>query len=116
MNSYHVSYLSAGPRNSSIPGARRTANVRKNSGFWLVASGDDQIQGHGYGRVPHRVRLLKVKNHLQVEVNGKLSVSFTDDGKTYGPVWGDGYIGLRQMNHILSATYQNLRVYRVEDK
>jgi hypothetical protein len=114
VNSYHVSYLSAGPRNSSIPGARRTANVRKNSGFWLVASGDDQIQGHGYGRVPHHIRLLKVKNHLQVEVNGKLSVSFTDDGKTYGPVWGDGYIGLRQMNHILSATYQNLRVYRVD--
>ena len=116
VNSYHVSYLSAGERDSSIPGPRRTANVRKNSGFWLVASGDDQIQGHGYGRVPHRVRLLKVRNHLQVEVNGKLSVSFTDDGKTWGPAWGDGYIGLRQMNHILSATYQNLRVYRVESK
>ncbi|MCK5802023.1 MAG: DUF1961 family protein [Lentisphaeria bacterium] len=116
VNSYHISYLSAGKRQSGIPGARRTANVRKNSGFWLVACGDDQIQGHGYGRVPHHVRLLKLENRLQVEVNGKLSVRFTDDGETWGPVWGDGYIGLRQMNHTLSATYRNLRVHQVENK
>jgi hypothetical protein len=113
IDSYHVSYLSAGERDSAIPGPRRAANVRKNSGFWLVACGDDQIQGRGYGRVPHHVRLLKVGNRLQVEVNGKLSVNFDDDGKTWGTVWGDGYVGLRQMNHLLSARYSGLRVYRV---
>ena len=111
VNSYHVSYLAAGRRGTSIPGDRRTANARKNSGFWLVACGDDQIQGKGLGRGPHRVRILKDGNRVRVEANGRLSVAFDDDGQTYGPVWGDGYIGLRQMNHLGSARYSNLRVY-----
>ena len=114
IDSYHVSYLSSGERDSAIPGPRRTANVRKNSGFWLVACGDDQIQGRGYGRMPHRVRLLRLGNEIWAEANGRLSVHFADDGKTYGPVLGGGYVGLRQMNHILSASYRNLRVFAVE--
>lgn len=116
VDSYHVSYLAAGQRLTAIPGPRRSANVRKNSGFWLVACGDDQILGHELGRGPHRVRILKVGNQVRVEGNGKLSVAFDDDGKTWGPVLGDGYIGLRQMNHLLSAQYENLRVYEVSRK
>ncbi|MBN1513529.1 MAG: DUF1961 family protein [Phycisphaerae bacterium] len=116
VNSYHVSYI-AGDTRMGVTDAppRRTANVRKNSGFWLVACGDDQIQGKGLGPGPHRVRLLKVGNKIRMEVNGLLSVAFDDDGKTWGPVWCDGYIGLRQMNHLLSARYENLKVYRVTD-
>ncbi|MBT3380090.1 MAG: DUF1961 family protein [Lentisphaerae bacterium] len=116
VDSYHVSYLAAGQRRTAIPGPRRSANVRKNSGFWLVACGDDQILGHDLGRGPHRVRILKMGNLVRVEANGKLSVAFDDDGETWGPVLGDGYIGLRQMNHLLSAQYENLRVYEVSRK
>jgi hypothetical protein len=116
VNSYHVSYIAGGERGSETNSApRRSTNVRKNSGFWLVACGDDQIQGKGLGPGPHRVRLLKVGNKMQMEVNGLLSVEFEDDGKTWGPVWEDGYIGLRQMNHLLSARYENMKVYRVTD-
>jgi hypothetical protein len=107
IDSYHVSYLAAD---------RRMANIRKNSGFWLVACGNDQIFGHGLGRGPHHVRILKVKNQIRIEANGKLSVAFDDDGKTYGPVLGDGYMGLRQMNQLYSAQYENLRVYEVTEK
>jgi uncharacterized protein DUF1961 len=115
VNSYHVSYLAASGHHT-MGGDRRSANCRKNSGFWLVACGDDQIQGKQMGRGPHRVRFLKVGNQIRVEANGKLSVEFDDDGKTYGPVWGDGYIGLRQMNHLLSAQYKNLKVCAVKPK
>jgi hypothetical protein len=115
INSYHVSYLAASG-GAGMGGPRRTANVRKNSGFWMVACGEDQIQGKGLGRGPHKVKFLKVGNKIRVEANGRLSVSFDDDGKTYGPVLTDGYIGLRQMNHLLSAGYSNLKVYSVELK
>jgi len=115
VNSYHVSYLAASSA-GSIAGCRRSANCRKNSGFWLVACGDDQIFGRNLGRGPHRVRFLKVGHKIRVEANGRLSVVFDDDGKTYGPVWSDGYIGLRQMNHLLSAQYQNLKVHAVRTK
>jgi hypothetical protein len=53
-------------------------NIRKNSGFRLVACGDDQILGHGLGRGPHHVRILKFENRIRVEANGKLSVAFDD--------------------------------------
>ena len=116
VNSYHVSYLAADKTGQGLYGPRRTANVRKNSGFWLVACGEDQIQGKGLGRGPHRVRILKDGPSIRVEANGRLSVAFDDDGKTWGPVWGDGYIGLRQMNNTRSARYRNLRVYAVQRK
>jgi len=115
VNSYHVSYLAASS-SGTMGGCRRSANCRKNSGFWLVACGDDQIFGKNLGRGPHHVRFLKVGNKIRVEANHRLSVAFDDDGKTYGPAWGDGYIGLRQMNHLLSAQYQNLKVYAVKEK
>ena len=116
VNSYHVSYLAADKTGQGLYGPRRTANVRKNSGFWLVACGEDQIQGKGLGRGPHRVRILKDGPSIRVEANGRLSVAFDDDGKAWGPVWGDGYIGLRQMNHTRSGRYRDLRVYAVQRK
>ncbi len=113
INSYHVSYLAADQSGQGIFGPRRTANVRKNSGFWLIACGDDQIQGKGMGRGPHPVRILKNGNQLRIEANHRSSVAVDDDGKTWGPVWTDGYIGLRQMNHTGSARYRNLKVSRI---
>jgi len=110
LNNYHVSYWAV----SSGGVGRRTANLRKNYGFFLPACGIDRIEGKGAG--PHRVRLLKVGNKIRLETCGRLSLLFDDDGHTYGPVWGAGRIGLRQMGHTHRASYTYYRVWQVSRK
>ena len=93
---------------------RRTVNLRKNAGFLMPAVGIDRIGGAGPG--PHRVRILKVGNKIQVETRGKLALIFEDDGQTYGPVLNDGYIGLRQMGHSRQVSYTHFKVWRVDPR
>jgi len=112
LNSYHISYWACASTDGGTP--RRTANLRKNFGFYLPSCGIDRIAGQGPG--PHLVRLLKVGGKIQLETCGRLSLVFDDDGKTYGPVWGDGYIGLRQMGHTHRASYTHFKVWKVEPK
>ena len=109
LNSYHVSYWACSESQGGI--ARRTSNVRKNHGFFLVSCGIDRIAGEGPG--PHRVRLLKVGGKLRVETRGEMAAAFDDDGLTYGPVWGSGAIGLRQMGHTHRASYTHFQVWKV---
>jgi hypothetical protein len=92
---------------------RRTANLRKNSGFHLLASGDDHLTGRAG---PHRVRLLKVGGAIRLETDGEMSLRFDDDGTTYGPILRDGIIGLREMAYTGEASYMQLRVWRVNRK
>ena len=108
LNCYHVSYWACDANGLH----RRTANLRKNFGFYLSACGNDNIAGKGPG--PHRVRLLKVGGKIRIETCGVLSLAYDDDGKTYGPVWGEGCIGLRQMVYTESASYGYFKVSRVE--
>ena len=61
----------------------------------------------------HKVTLYKRGNQIRLAVNGVLTISFDDDGKTYMPVWGTGKIGLRQMAHTHTGMYDNFRVYRI---
>ena len=103
LNNYHCSYW-AGPR--------RTANLRKNHGFFLTTCGVDRIMGQGTG--PHRVRLLKAGGAIRLEIRGQLAVTLDDDGRTYGPVLTGGYIGLRQMGHTRKMTYSSFKVYEVK--
>ena len=105
IDGYHTSYWAAG---------RRTANVRKNFGFYLVDCGCDRIDGQGPG--PHRVRVLKAGGKLRLEVGGRLACAFDDDGATYGPVLKSGAIGLRQMAHTHRASYGRFRVWAVEPR
>jgi len=107
LNNYHISYWAC----DAVGGHRRTANLRKNFGFYLPTCGPDHIAGHGAG--PHRVRLLKVGGKIRLETRDALSVAFDDDGATYGPIWGDGYIGLRQMGHTHRASYSHFKVWKV---
>jgi hypothetical protein len=109
LNSYHVSYWACSAAQGGI--ARRTSNVRKNHGFYLVSCGIDRIAGQGPG--PHRVRVLKVGGKLRVETRGAVAAAFDDDGSTYGPDWGSGAIGLRQMGHTHRASYTHFRVWEV---
>jgi hypothetical protein len=76
--------------------------------------GIDRIGGEGPG--PHRVRVLKVGNRIQIETRGRIAVDYTDDGKTYGPVLKDGFIGLRQMAHSRQVSYTHFKVWKVDPK
>ena len=103
---YHISYYASTP---SSPG-RITSNMRKNSGFYLVANGPPGIEP-GSDAV-HAVRLIKDAAHIQLQVDGKVIIDWTDDGKRYGPVLGGGKIGLRQMQWTVGQ-YRNFRVYEL---
>lgn len=110
LDSYHVSYWAT----SATGAGRDTANIRKNHGFHLVSQGLDFITGSGPG--PHRVRILKLGGRIEVEVNGRLSVSWTDDGQTHGPGLQGGRIGLRQMVHTHACSYPHFKVWSVTAK
>jgi hypothetical protein len=108
IDSYHVSPWAADDKN-----LRRTANMRKNSGFMLVSVGNDLIGGSGPG--PHTVRILKRGGHVQVESKGILVLEYKDDGTAHGPVYDQpGLIGLRFMAHGESAVVHHLKVWQVE--
>jgi hypothetical protein len=109
INCYHTSYWATNPDGAP----RRTANLRKNAGFHLLASGDDHIAGRPG---PQRVRVLKVGGAIRLETNGEMSLRFDDDGSTYGPTLRDGLIGLRQMAYTGETTYTQLRVWEVKHK
>jgi len=107
INCYHVSYWAV----AATGEARGTSHIRKNHGFHLVSMGRDFIAGQGSG--PHRIRVLKLGNQITVEANGKIEVRWEDDGKTFGPVWKEGRIGLRQMQHTGQCSYTHFKVSAV---
>ena len=108
LDCYHTSYWASNPDGT----ARGTAHIRKNFGSNLVAMGRDFIVGQGAG--PHRVRVLKLGNRITVEADGKIEVRWEDDGKTFGPVLQNGWIGLRQMAHTGECHYTNFKVWAVK--
>lgn len=116
INSYHVSYMAnfaADDHGNILP--RRTTNLRKNDGFFMVASGNERIHREGEGA--NTVRLLKHENRIRLEVNGQIVLAFDDDEVLYGlPVWGGGKIGLRQMSRTGFALYPDFRVYSIKEK
>ena len=104
INCYHISYFANTP---SAPG-RITSNIRKNSGFYLVANGPPGI-APGSQEV-HRLRLVKDSDHIQLQVDDRVVIDSTDDGRSYGPALGAGKIGLRQMQWTV-ARYRDFRVH-----
>jgi hypothetical protein len=81
--------------------------MRRNAGFHLVANGPPGI-APGSQEV-HGVRLIKDDAHVQLLVDGRVIIDFTDDGRQYGPVLGAGQIGFRQMQWT-TAGYRELRI------
>ena len=107
ITSYHVSYY------ANTPGflGRATSNLRKNNHFHLLASGPVAILP-GSKRI-HRVLLIKDDAHIQLQVDGKVSIDFTDPGGSrYGPAHRGGKIGLRQMQWTV-ARYRGFRVWEL---
>ncbi len=102
LKGYHISYWAGG---------RGTANVRKNPGFALVATGPDRIR-EAAAEAFQVVRLYKKGGTIRLMVDDVIAVAFDDDGRSHGPVWNHrGWIGLRQMGHTVRCEYDHLTVY-----
>jgi hypothetical protein len=84
--------------------------LRKNPGFRLAAEGPslttEPLQG------VHRLRILKVGAHIEVEVNGKVTVQWDDAENPLGA----GRIGLRSMEGVEVVAYDNFQVWQVTPK
>lgn len=98
---YSDSYWS---RNTEAESA--TNRLRKNPGFKLVTEGRSLTTGAT--DVVHRVRILKVGSHVEIEINGKIIVKWDDPEKPLGA----GRIGLRSMEGVTMVTYDNFKVWR----
>ncbi len=105
LNNYHTSYWAGG---------RGTANLRKNKGFHLVASGRDFIELGS----PGEFQVVQVYNRnglIHLLVDGQLVLDWRDDGQ-YGPKNNHpGWLALRQMAHTHSARYGRVAVYPVKE-
>ncbi|NBV52123.1 MAG: DUF1961 family protein [Verrucomicrobia bacterium] len=102
LNNYHISYWA---------GERGTANVRKNAGFHLVATGKDLVSPAPADSF-QTIHLYKRGGTIRLMVDDVIEVAFDDDGKTHGPVWmHSGWIGLRQMAHTIRCEYDDLKVF-----
>lgn len=108
-NSYHISFWAA-----PFDIVRRTANLRKNNGFFLLAAGDDRIVEKGPG--PHKIRVLKSGGRIAAEINGVKVFDYLDDGESHGPVFTDGYLGLRMMGDSKWLKISDFKVYSLEDE
>jgi hypothetical protein len=108
VNSYHISYYASTPNYIGRP----TSNLRKNNQFYLVSSG--QIAIPAASKDIHHIRLVKDGAHIQFQCDGEVSIDFIDPGgQRYGPVYGGGKLGLRQMQWTV-ARYRNLRVWELQ--
>jgi hypothetical protein len=104
--SYHISWWSS-PQTAD----RRSSNLRKNNNFYLLTAGDDRINRKG--EKPYRIRLLKQGGRIQGEVDGVKVIDYLDEGTVFGPVFTDGYLGLRMMGESKQITIRDFKVWRV---
>jgi hypothetical protein len=103
INCYHISYFAYTPNQP-----RGVSNLRKNSGFYVVSNGPIGVLGASGGRT-HKAVLVKDGARIRMAVDGRVIIDYVDDGQRAGPVWGDGCIGLRQMQWT-HGRYRNFKV------
>jgi hypothetical protein len=111
INGYHGSYF----RRKNPKGERsfHTANLRKSCGFHLVTQGADPIPSVIDVIDDYRIEVVKSGPWVRFSVNDLPLYTWHDDGETYGPVLGEGYIGFRQMAPLI-ADYSDLVVREVK--
>ncbi len=106
INCYHISYYANIPTN---PG-RITSNLRKNHGFYLVANGPPAVPNGS--KQTHKITLIKNNGNIRLGVDGLTIIDWTDDGRQYGPVHGQGSLALRQMKW-MKARYRNFKIWEI---
>lgn len=103
---YHISYHANTPGTPNRP----MANLRKNPGFHIAASGPIGIPADSHEW--HQVYLIRVGQRIRLLVDQRVAIDHLDDGKEFGPPWSGGYLGLRQMQWTV-VQYADLRVHRL---
>lgn len=132
INSYHISYWA----NNAAVGKRASCNLRKNPGFYNLASGvDPSVAKLDYSQQEmvlekHRIELIKLKNRIVFFVNGIQVFDYVDQGindildaqghptgKTIdtGLYHQGGRFGFRQMLS-LAAQYSDLKIFSLVEK
>lgn len=108
LHAYHISYYANTPGN---PG-RVSSNMRKDGEFYLMDQGPVAILP-GSQKV-HHMRLIKDGGHIQLQVDGKVRLDFTDSGgERFGPRYHGGKVGFRQMQWT-EGWYRNFRAWELE--
>ncbi|MEH6550118.1 MAG: DUF1961 family protein [Pseudomonadales bacterium] len=132
INSYHISYWA----NNAAVGKRASCNLRKNPGFYSLASGvDPSVEKLDYSQKEmtlekHRIELIKIKNRIVFFINGIQVFDYVDQGindtldaqglptgKTIdtGLYHQGGRFGFRQMLS-LAAEYSDLKIFSLAEK
>ncbi|UOY88695.1 YesU family protein [Bacillus glycinifermentans] len=109
INALHLSYFRHKHDNER---AFRTCNLRKSRGFHLVKEGADPLPPADDAMPPYRMKLIKDRAYVHFSINGLSILEWKDDGRRFGPVYGGGKIGFRQMAPLVAA-YANLEVRRL---
>lgn len=108
LQNYSVSYWSRNKEaNGQLKDEHLSNRIRKNPGKQIVAMGQSLTDRSA--DTNYRIRILKIGGHLEVEVQGRVVVKWTDPGQPYGA----GRIGLRSMEGISQVSYDNFRVWEV---
>lgn len=107
IDALHLSYFRhKHPRERAL----RTCNLRKSYGFHMVAREADPLPPVEDAIPPYQIRLVKHEEAVQFVIRDLPVLEWEDDGTTYGPVYGGGKIGFRQMAP-MKAAYANLSIH-----
>jgi hypothetical protein len=102
INCYHTSYIARG---------REVANLRKNHGFHLLASGPDLSTVSRPGEW-HRIRLEQYRDTITLLFDHVVAYRHVDDGSMGGnPIRTGGKFGFRQQNNLYRGDYRNFQVF-----
>ena len=108
INALHLSYFRHKYEDER---AFRTCNLRKSFGFHLAAIGADPLPPVEDALPPYHMKLVKYEGMVQFSINELVVLEWVDDGQTYGPIYGGGKIGFRQMAP-MKAAYANLVIHQ----
>ena len=106
LNSYHVSYWKGGDN---------TPNLRKSAGFHLVAQGINLVK-EAAADAFQTVRVYKRGGKIRLMVDDVVGLAWDDDGTSFGPVLGSGWIALRQMGHTVRCEYDDLKIFPLKSE
>lgn len=107
INAFHVSYFR---RKEPEERVFHTCNLRKSYGFHLVSQGADPIPDIQDCVKDYHLCVEKRGDLISFSADGLSLFTYRDDGITFGPRLGGGWLGFRQLAP-LTAEYHDLRVY-----
>ncbi|HVW62282.1 MAG TPA: DUF1961 family protein [Puia sp.] len=104
---YHISYYSNNPK---LPD-RGDSHLRKDPMNALLVTGEAGVATRS--AEAHKARLIKDGAHIIMYMDDRKIIDYVDDGKGYGPAYGGGKIGFRQMRWT-DFRYRNFNVWELK--